>query len=139
MSETNASFAEIAAAIRGARRIAVLSHLRPDGDALGSQLAFGLAVRALGKEVAIWNEDGMLEKYRFMPCAELLVRPPQTPEDFDLGVALDTAVQNRLGSAFEVVRAPRWINLDHHPTNPRYGDLNYIDPIAPATGQILFE
>lgn len=135
----NASFAEIGAELRSGQRIAVLGHVRPDGDAFGSQIALGLSLRELGKDVAIWNEDGMLEKYSFMPCSELLVRPPLTPETFDLGVALDTAVQNRLGLAGEMVRAPRWVNLDHHPTNPRYGNLNYIDPTAPATGQILFE
>ncbi|MFL6531390.1 MAG: DHH family phosphoesterase [Chthoniobacterales bacterium] len=136
---TNTSFAQIADALRGAQRIAVLSHVRPDGDALGSQLALGISLRQLGKDVTLWNEDGMLEKYSFMPCSELLVRPPAAPEEFDLGVALDTAVQNRLGTAGEAVRAPHWINIDHHPTNPRYGDLNYIDAVAPATGQILFE
>ncbi|MFL6531217.1 MAG: DHH family phosphoesterase [Chthoniobacterales bacterium] len=136
---TNTSFAEIAVALRGAQRIAVLSHVRPDGDALGSQLALGISLRQLGKEVTLWNEDGMLEKYSFMPCSELLVRPPAAAEEFDLGVALDTAVQNRLGTAGQAVRAARWINIDHHPTNPRYGDLNYIDPTSPATGQILFE
>lgn len=136
---SNNSFAEIAAALRAQQRIAVLSHVRPDGDALGSQLALGLSLRELGKDVTIWNEDGLLEKYGFMPGGELLARPPQTPASFDLGVALDTAVQNRLGLAGEAVRAPSWINIDHHPTNPRYGNLNYIDPTAPATGQILFE
>lgn len=136
---TNTSFAQIADALRGAQRIALLSHVRPDGDALGSQLALGISLRQLGKNVTLWNEDGMLEKYSFMPCSELLVRPPGAPQEFDLAVALDTAVQNRLGTAGEMVRAPRWINIDHHPTNPRYGDLNYIDPLAPATGQILSE
>ena len=136
---TNASFEEIASALRAEQRIVILSHVRPDGDALGSQLALGVSLRQLGKDITLWNEDGMLEKYGFMPCAELLSRPPSEPQDFDLAVALDTAVQNRLGSAGEVVRASRWINIDHHPTNPRYGDLNYIDPTAPATGQILFE
>ena len=135
----NASFAEIASALRAHQRIAVLSHVRPDGDAFGSQLALGMSLRRLGKDVAVWNEDGLLEKYSFMPCSKLLTRPPATPETFDLGVALDTAVQNRLGLAGEAVRAKTWINIDHHPTNPRYGDLNYIDPISPATGQILFE
>jgi phosphoesterase RecJ-like protein len=136
---TNASFSEIAAALGASQRIAVLSHVRPDGDAFGSQLALGISLRQLGKDVAIWNEDGMLDKYSFMPCSELLLRPPVQPEKFDLGVALDTAVQNRLGTAFEAVRATSWVNIDHHPTNPRYGDLNHIDPTAPATGQILFE
>src|SRR3954454_23063360 len=135
----NASFADIAKALRAAQTIVILSHVRPDGDAFGSQLALGLSLRELGKDVAIWNEDGMLEKYSFMPGSDSLTRPSTTPETFDLGVALDTAVQNRLGTAGEAVRAETWINVDHHPTNPRYGDLNYIDPTAPATGQILFD
>jgi bifunctional oligoribonuclease and PAP phosphatase NrnA len=135
----NASFAEIAEALRSAQRIVVMSHVRPDGDALGSELALGLSLRELGKDVTIWNGDGMLEKYSFMPGSELVQRPPDEPQQFDLAVALDTAVLNRLGPAGEAVRADRWINLDHHPTNPRYGDLVYIDPVAPATGQILFE
>ncbi len=135
----NASFSEIAETLRAARRVAVLGHVRPDGDAFGSQLALGLSLLQMGKEVAIWNEDGMLEKYRFLPGGELLVRPPGAPEEFDLGVALDTATQKRLGLAGEMVRAPKWINLDHHPTNPAYGDLNFIDPTSPATGQILYD
>ncbi|MDQ2659713.1 MAG: bifunctional oligoribonuclease/PAP phosphatase NrnA [Verrucomicrobiota bacterium] len=135
----NASFAEIAAALRSHQKIAVLSHVRPDGDAYGSQLALGLALKELGKDITIWNEDGMLEKYSFMPASDLLSRPPTEPQTFDLGIALDTAIQNRLGTAGEAVHAETWINIDHHPTNPRYGTLNYIDPTAPATGQILFE
>jgi phosphoesterase RecJ-like protein len=137
--EASASFTKIGAALRAAQRIAVLSHVRPDGDAFGSQLALGIALRQLGKDVTIWNEDGLLEKYSFMPCSELLARPPAEPETFDLGVALDTAVQSRLGTAGTAVNAKSWINIDHHPTNPRYGDLNYIDATAPATGQILYE
>src|SRR5213076_707525 len=80
------------------------------------------------------------EKYNFLAQAELLTQPPSEPEDFDVVVALDTAVQNRLGTTTSAVRhAKLWINIDHHPSNPRYGDLVYIDPTAPATGQILFE
>jgi phosphoesterase RecJ-like protein len=100
----------------------------------------GLALKHLGKDVAIWNEDGMLEKYSFVPRAELLTQPPAAPEEFDVVIALDTAIQNRLGSAGEAVRSAKvWINIDHHPSNPGYGDLVYIDAGAPATGQILFE
>jgi len=82
----------------------------------------------------------MLEKYSFMPRSELLIKPPGTPEDFDVIVALDTAIQNRLGNTMESIGSAKvWINIDHHPSNPRYGELVYIDPTAPATGQILFE
>ncbi|MDQ2867761.1 MAG: bifunctional oligoribonuclease/PAP phosphatase NrnA [Verrucomicrobiota bacterium] len=139
MNEHAAIFAKIADALREHQNFAVLSHVRPDGDALGSTLALALSLRAMGKEVRAWNEDGMLEKYRFLAESNLLTKPG-APEDFDVVVALDTAVQNRLGNTVDSVRSAKvWINIDHHPSNPRYGDLVCIDPIAPATGQILFE
>ena len=140
MNERDAKFAEIGRALREHHKFAVLSHVRPDGDALGSTLALALSLKELGKDVRAWNEEGMLEKYNFLARAELLTEPPSTPEDFDVAIALDTAVQNRLGTTTAAVGSAKlWINMDHHPSNPRYGDLVYIDPTAPATGQILFE
>lgn len=134
------SLAEIGRVLREHQRFVVLSHVRPDGDALGSQLALGLSLEQLGKNVAIWNEDGMLEKYSFMSGSERVSKPPADPQDFDVAIALDTATQNRLGTAAAAVRnAKWWINIDHHPSNPAYGDLVFIDPVAPATGEILFE
>jgi len=140
MSASRSSFAEIGRAFCQHHRVAIMSHVRPDGDALGSELALGLCLQQLGKEVHIWNEEGMLEKYSFLPRAELLTKPPAVPQDVDLAVALDTAIQNRLGTAGQAIRSAKlWINIDHHVSNPGYGDLVYIDPSAPATGQILFE
>jgi bifunctional oligoribonuclease and PAP phosphatase NrnA len=140
VNERDARFAEIGRALREHNKFAVLSHVRPDGDALGSTLALALSLKELGKEVRAWNEEGMLEKYDFLARAELLTKPPTAPEDFDVAIALDTAVQNRLGSTVAAVGSTKfWINIDHHPSNPRYGDIVYIDPTAPATGQILFE
>ena len=135
-----AKFEQIGRALREGVRFAVLGHVRPDGDALGSQLALGLSLKQLGKDVRIWNEEGMLEKYSFLPNANLLTKPPAEPEDVDVAIALDTAIQNRLGNSLPAVRSAKvWINIDHHPSNPGYGDLVYIDPKSPATGQILFE
>jgi phosphoesterase RecJ-like protein len=135
-----AKFDQIGRALREGVRFAVLGHVRPDGDALGSQLALGLSLKQLGKDVRIWNEEGMLEKYNFLPDANLLTKPPTEPEDVDVAVALDTAIQNRLGTTLPAIRSAKlWINIDHHPSNPGYGDLVYIDARAPATGQILFE
>jgi bifunctional oligoribonuclease and PAP phosphatase NrnA len=133
-------FEEIGRALQEHQTFAVLSHVRPDGDALGSQLALGLSLRKLGKDVRIWNEEGMLEKYSFLPSANLLTRPPAQPEDVDVAIALDTAIQNRLGTTVAAIKSAKlWINIDHHPSNPGYGDIVYIDPKSPATGQILFE
>lgn len=136
---TAATFEEIGRVLRNERRFAILSHVRPDGDALGSQLALALSLQKLGKEVRVWNEDGMLEKYSFLPRAELLTKPPAVPEEFDAAVALDTAIQNRLGTTRAAVRSAKiWINIDHHSSNPGYGDLVHIDTSAPATAEIIF-
>jgi bifunctional oligoribonuclease and PAP phosphatase NrnA len=140
VSAVRSKFDEISRLLREHNRFAILSHVRPDGDALGCQIALALSLQQLGKEVCVWNEDGMLEKYSFLPCAELLTKPPAAPEDVDVAIALDTAIQNRLGTAFGAVRSAKiWINIDHHLSNPGYGDLVYVDPTAPATGQIIFD
>lgn len=137
---TTTKFEEIGRVLRENRKFAVLSHVRPDGDALGSQLALGRSLKQIGKEVQVWNEDGMLEKYSFIPDAETLTQPPAVPEEFDVVVALDTAIQNRLGTTVAAIGSAKiWINIDHHQSNPGYGDLVYIDSDAPATGQIIFE
>src|SRR5437870_7382954 len=136
---STSKFQDIGQILRDHQRFAILGHVRPDGDALGSQLALALSLQALGKEVRVWNEDGMLEKYSFLPRAELLTKPPSTPEDFDVAIALDTAIQNRLGTALVAIRSSKiWINIDHHPSNPGYGDVAHIDSSAPATAEIVF-
>jgi bifunctional oligoribonuclease and PAP phosphatase NrnA len=135
-----ASFHEIAGAINQANRIAILSHVRPDCDAIGSQIALALSLQQLGKEVSAWNEDGLPDSFRFLGKSELIHRPPNEPEEFDLAIALDTASQQRLGTGLYAIRhATQWINIDHHVSNPGYGDLVYIDTVAPATGQIVYE
>jgi phosphoesterase RecJ-like protein len=135
-----AKFDQIGEVLRKHQRFVVLSHVRPDGDALGSELALGLSLKKLGKDVRVWNEEGMLEKYSFLPHADLVTKAPADPEDVDVVVALDTAIQNRLGNTVAAIKSAKvWINIDHHPSNPGYGDLVCIDPSAPATGQILFE
>lgn len=140
MSIANNTFAEIGNALREHERFIVISHVRPDGDALGSEIALAASLQKMGKSAKAWNEDGLLEKYSFLPGAEILTKPPNEPEEFDVAIALDTATQSRLGTPAAAVRGAKiWINIDHHPSNPRYGDLVYIDPTAPATGQILFE
>jgi len=139
VSAARSKFEEIGLILREHQRFAVLSHVRPDGDALGSQLALALSLKQLGKEVRVWNEDGMLEKYSFLPRAELLIKPPSAPEVVDVAIALDTAIQNRLGTALAAVESAKiWINIDHHLSNPCYGDVVYVDPVAPATAEIVF-
>jgi len=137
---TNCTFAQIAVAFRSHQRFVVMSHLRPDGDAIGCEVALALCLKAMGKEVAVWNHDGAPEKLKFLPGSELIVQPPAEPEDFDVAIAVDTSTQPRLGNCPAAVRSAKlWINLDHHVSNTGYGDLVYIDSDAPAAGQIVFE
>lgn len=139
MSSKAEIFQQIGDAIRNNTRFAVLSHMRPDGDALGCQIAMALVLRALGKEVVVWNEDGLTEKFEYHPEHQLVSKPGE-PQDFDVVLALDTATRMRLGTPLQSIRSAKlWINIDHHVSNPGYGDIVWIDPAAPATGQILFE
>src|ERR1700750_2072902 len=114
MTATNqATLAQIAGALRTHRRFVIVGHLRPDGDALGCTIALGLSLRALGKDVTLWNEDGMLDKLRFLPGSELVSRPSAETQDFDVLVALDTAAYPRLGTPLGSIGKTRLtINVD---------------------------
>lgn len=137
----NDPFEKIAAALRGAARIGVACHLRPDGDAIGSLVAFARSMALAGKTVRALSEDGVPANLAFLPFSDMVEKSSGDPIEFDVAVALDTATKERLGErtlkCFST--APLLVNIDHHPTNPRYGHLNYIDAASPATGQIVYE
>ena len=139
MSE-NSSFAEIADVIRKHDSFVILSHIRPDGDAIGSTIALGHAIEKLGKTVYYINEDGVPDNLKFLPGSEKVTLPPAEPLDVQVAIALDCATKPRLGdNALNAAsKAQIWINMDHHVSNPKYGDYNHIDSISPATGQILY-
>jgi phosphoesterase RecJ-like protein len=140
MSE-NPSFAAIGQIFTQNQRFAVLSHMRPDGDAIGSQLALGIALQRAGKTVFFINEDGLPENLAFLPGSERIEVPPAEPLDIDVAIALDTAAKPRLGARALAAtsRAKLWINIDHHLSNPGYGDINHVDSSSPATGQIVYQ
>ncbi len=137
--KNNCNLADIAEVLKSRQRFVVMSHARPDGDALGCTLAMALCLRQLGKDVTAWNEDGVPDKFHYLPGWEMVAKPAE-PQRFEVAIVLDNATKIRAGKAVEAVtHADVWINLDHHVTNEGYGDLNFINSTAPATGQILFE
>jgi bifunctional oligoribonuclease and PAP phosphatase NrnA len=138
---TNTSLAALAALIRSREKFVVCSHVRPDGDAVGSSVALALAIRKLGKSVHLLCEDGLPANLAFLPHARELVEKPAGPVAADVVFALDTAARTRLGDGVNAAigGATILINIDHHVSNPGYGDLHYIDPHSPATGQIIYE
>src|SRR5882757_10821565 len=82
--QNKSTLAEIAAVFQARNRFVVMSHARPDGDALGCTLATALCLQQLGKDVTAWNEDGVPEKFRYLPGAELVQPPPAEPRSFDV-------------------------------------------------------
>jgi phosphoesterase RecJ-like protein len=137
----NATFAQLGEVLHNHQSFVLISHVRPDGDAIGSQLALGFALLAAGKNVRLINEDGLPDNLTFMPGSEKIELPPAEPLEVEVAIALDTATKPRLGdrALHAASRAKLWLNIDHHISNPRYGDLNLIDSTSPATGQILYQ
>ncbi|MBP7951634.1 MAG: bifunctional oligoribonuclease/PAP phosphatase NrnA [Verrucomicrobiales bacterium] len=142
MPRTNTTFAELAGIFRGRERFTVLSHYRPDGDAIGSTLGVALALRDLGKQVQVLNEDPLPETLRFLPGSEWLQTPGNAAAfDPEVVIAVDCATRERLGAGClrHLEGSRLWLNLDHHRSNEDYGDLFYIAPEAPATGEIIYD
>lgn len=137
----SASPEQIAEVLRAHQSFVLLSHIRPDGDAIGSQLALGYCLKAMGKKVRLINEDGLPENLAFLPGSELIETPPDEVLEVEVAIALDTATKPRLGdkALAATAKAGLWLNIDHHKSNPNYGDLNLIDSTSPATGQILYD
>lgn len=125
--------------LRPLRSVALITHVRPDGDAYGSLIAMGLALEDQGKRVSLYCEDGMIDKYRFLPGAERVERPPAQRPDADALIAVDCAAAKRLGTACDGWGIPPWLNIDHHESNERFGEINIVDPARPATGELLFD
>ena len=142
MTTENVSFTTIREQIDAHDRFVLLSHVRPDADAIGSQLGLAHSLLELGKEVTLLTEDGVPSSLAFLPGTDLIKTPDHSTEiDAEVVFALDTATKPRLGDKVNAAVAgiPHWINIDHHITNPRYANLNHIDSNAPATGEILYD
>ncbi|GGS46430.1 phosphoesterase [Planobispora rosea] len=121
--------------------IALACHVAPDGDALGSMLAAGLALRAAGKRVTASFGDRRFEVprlLRFLPGQDLLVEPGAYPAAPDLMVTFDAAVADRLGLLTENAgKARELVVVDHHPSNPGFGTVNLVDPAAASTTTLV--
>ena len=95
----NASYQQIGEIFARYDSFVIMSHVRPDGDAIGSQLALGLALEAAGNKVRMINDDGLPDNLRFMAGSERIELPPAEPMDVEVAIALDTATKPRLGEA----------------------------------------
>jgi phosphoesterase RecJ-like protein len=124
--------------IRDHQTFCVAGHVRPDGDCVGSQLGLTLALKNEGKKVVCWNEDCNPQKYEFLD-PDRLFQKPKPGHRFDCVIAVDAASFERLGTVGPCVAARKLlINIDHHESNTRYGDLNWVSAREPSSGELLF-
>ncbi len=136
----DAMIPEIVATLHAGRRFLVASHMTPEGDTIGSQLALCLALQDMGKSVVAYNQDPIPRNIRFLPYAENIVSQVDPEATFDAAIVVDSADLSRVGPAFPSIlpRCGTLINVDHHKTNTGFGNLRLNDPDASATGEVVY-
>ncbi len=125
-------------AIRRDNRFLITSHIDPDGDAVGSQLAMASFLRELGKQVVILNEKLVPRKYEFLPFAGDIVAEIPGGFKYEDVVVLDSATLKRVGEVSGCVQGKFIINIDHHPTNLYFGNVNWVVPEASSTSELVY-
>jgi len=136
-------FDQIIESVKEARRILITSHLDPDGDSIGSQLALKGWLKDSSKEVRIINQGKIPSKYLFLEEERAI-------EDFDPAKAIDWTADlifvlecpnlERIGEVKKLLNeGTKVINIDHHPDNSFFGDISYVDTQACALGEIIYE
>lgn len=126
-------------AIRNNERFLITAHVRLDGDAVGSELALYHALRGMGKEAVVFNEDSVPWNYRFLPGCDAIIHDLPPLEQFDGIFVLDCSELDRVGEGAERIRATRRIiNIDHHLSNEGFTELRLTDARASSTGELLY-
>jgi phosphoesterase RecJ-like protein len=136
----DAGLARVAAAVSAAEEVALACHVHPDGDALGSVLAFHLLCRAHDvASVASWGEPfAVAPHYRFLPGLDQASSPSAFPDRPELMVTFDCGSLARLGElAAPAGQAGELVVLDHHHDNARYGSINVVDTAAASTATVV--
>lgn len=126
--------AVIGEALQKAERFLLVTHIRPDGDAIGSLLGLGLALKEAGRSVVMALDDQVPLQFRHLQGSELIKR--DIDRDYDVAISLDCSDKSRLGQFGR--EDIEWdINIDHHITNDGYAKINLIDTEAVATAEII--
>lgn len=134
------NWAEATQAVETSQKIVVVSHVSPDGDAYGSMLGIGNALRLMGKQVDIAVDGGATEFIRFVPGSDTIAKNLEEGQ-WDLFISVDSSDEERTGKCGEYARvnSSKVINLDHHATNTLFGDIHLVDPLAVSATQVIYE
>ncbi|HSH12126.1 MAG TPA: bifunctional oligoribonuclease/PAP phosphatase NrnA [Desulfurivibrionaceae bacterium] len=132
--------AEIVKVLQGADRVLLATHIYPDGDALGSQLALGRVLESLGKQVCLYSEEPVNHLYGFLPGCDKLVTTLPDPDRFACAISVDCADSHRLGRERDrLLRIKPFIMVDHHAGHCPFGEFQWVEPGLSATGEMVYE
>jgi phosphoesterase RecJ-like protein len=131
----------ISSLLADAENVLALTHVNPDGDAIGSLTAVGVALKQLGKRITLVCDDGFPARSKFLPLADEIQKHTDAAAEYDLLLALDCGDTSRMGDAFAGLqeRTPPIINVDHHVTNTGFGQVNVVDQASNSTTEILYQ
>ncbi len=121
---------------------ALSTHINPDGDAIGSQLALYLFLTKLGKSVKMFNTDAVPRNYKFLPCWKSIedINAISTYQP-EVLIVLDASKLERIGNklAKSLLPTHKLVNIDHHATAEAFADINLIMPSASSTSEIVYK
>lgn len=123
--------------LQNAQQVTILSHERPDGDAVGSLLALTLSLESAGKEVSPVLLEGVPSRFRFLPGADKVIT--KIPDNPEVLILVDAGDLQRTGYPVEELPRQPDINIDHHPTNTGFARINIVNHKASATTEILYD
>ena len=137
------NFNEITKLLEKNNNFLITSHKNIDGDAIGSELALYFILKKLNKKAIILNEDRLPRIYNFLPDSDKVYCLKDNYinlKNIDVGIIVDCSNFERIEGTYKIFKnIKNIINIDHHNSNEKYGDLNYIDSLASSVGEIIYD
>lgn len=128
-------YSKIKELINQSKSAIVVSHIDPDGDALGSMIAMALILEQMGLEVIMFSNDGVPNTYKFLQGSDKIITHPPKKE-YDIMVSVDASNLDSIGE--KRINAKKIINIDHHPDNSNFGDVNCVELLS-SVGELVFK
>lgn len=130
---------DVIEAIKRHRSFLITAHVNLEGDSLGSQLAMKELLEAIGKRCVIVDNDPVPAHYKFLPRADEVSNKIDSKLQFDAAVVLDCPTLKRIGRVRSLLKDGKIIiNIDHHISNERFGDVNWVHPNASSAGEMVY-
>jgi phosphoesterase RecJ-like protein len=132
---------EIVSSIHEHKRFLIASHIRPDGDAVGSALALTFMLRKLGKQADPYCQDPVPPGQEFLPGVDLIRHALPVASSYDAAILVDCGEFSRVGSALSesIRQIPFLINIDHHVSKAPFGNIYWVEPSASSTCEMLYD